>query len=146
MPFSMDNIDNLIAKHKEAGDTARSDISNVKTQLKYLGISEDSQFGHFFTKHCITFFVSNVSNEELMDLTCPNDEIAVGTDFIREVWELPEEYICLTSCEGEGGYLYNREDGAVYDFDLAKRDDFLNGNKVVIASTFYGFIEWYLGT
>jgi hypothetical protein len=109
-----------------------------------LGIEPDSQFAAFFVEFNATNMYSTSSYEELQDLSSPSPQIAGVTRFVREVWGLPREYVCLTSCDGEGGYLYSIRTGAVYDFDLANREAFLSCPHTRWRD-FNSFIEWFLG-
>ncbi len=127
----------------QPGDTARSDKEAARNAIQKLGIPLESQFANFFLNYKVSSFGSNVSAEELLDVASPNEQISRATKFVREVWELPEKYICLSSVEAEGCYLYNKEDCAVYDFDLSEREYFIQG----IApkwNDFYSFMKWYL--
>ncbi|PWK39029.1 hypothetical protein [Pseudomonas sp. OV226] len=129
---------------KQPGDIHRTDKRSVIEALTALDISLDSELSEFFLKYTITFFRSNSSDEELCDIADPSNEIKVGTDFIHEVWELPENFICLTNVQGEGCYLYDKNSGEVLDFSLASRDEFLAGKQGIKWHSFYEFLTWYL--
>jgi hypothetical protein len=68
----------------------------------------------------------------------------MGTEFVHDVWELPQHLICLTSCQSEGCYLYDRNSGAVLDFSLADRELFLAGGVALKWDSFFQFLSWYL--
>lgn len=68
-----------------------------------------------------------MSDELICDIAEPTQQIKTGTEFIHEMWELPEKYICFTSLQGEGGYLLDKLSGGVWDFDLSQHDDFVTG-------------------
>lgn len=129
---------------RQPGNIHRSNPEAVDQALGKLGVPPDSEFGAFFREYVITFFRSDVSDEDLCDLLEPTAEIAVGTRFVHEVWELPEKYICLSNVQGEGAYLYDRDTGEVWDFDLAHREDFLAGRQKPISKSFFEFMSWYL--
>jgi hypothetical protein len=133
------------AIERQPGNIHRSNPGAVDQALEELGIASDSEFGTFFREYVITLFRSDVSDEELCDLLEPTAEISTGTRFIHDVWELPEKYVCLSSVQGEGAYLYDRDTGEVLDFDLAHRDDFLAGKQKPISKGFFEFMSWYLG-
>jgi hypothetical protein len=130
---------------KQRGHIHRNDCTKVERALSELGISRDSEFAQFFLEYVITFFPSSVSDEELCDIAEPTFQIRAGTTFAHEVWELPERYVCFTTCEGEGGYLYDKESGAVFDFSLATRDAFVEGREPPRWRSFFEFMRWYLG-
>lgn len=129
---------------RQPGNVFRTDPAAVDEALGALGIPLDSEFGEFFRKYVITFFCSSVSDEELCDLLEPTAEISLGTRFIHEVWGLPDRFVCLTSLQGEGAYLYDRITGEIFDFDLAHRDAFVAGHREPISKGFHDFMMWYL--
>ena len=53
-----------------------------------------------------------------MDPCSPTPQLRSATEFAREVYEVPEGFICLTSCEGEGFYLYECGTEAVFDLGV----------------------------
>ena len=128
---------------KQPGDVLRKNKKKAISELNNLGIPEESQIFKFFEEFTITLFISTSSDEELMDISEPSNQIFTGTEFVHEVWEIPDHYICLTSCEGEGCYLYSKETQAVYDFSLSDRVGFLSSPTPTWES-FFEFIEWYL--
>ncbi|MCW6057960.1 SMI1/KNR4 family protein [Pseudomonas fragariae (ex Marin et al. 2024)] len=129
---------------KQPGNVHRTDKRSVIEALAALDINLDSELSEFFLNYTITFFKSNSSNEELCDIAEPSNEIEVGTNFIHEVWDLPKNFICLTSVQGEGCYLYDKNSGQVLDFSLASRDDFLAGKQQLKWDCFFEFLTWYL--
>ena len=130
---------------RQRGNIHRTNPDAVNEALVELGVPLDSEFAEFFREYVITFFISDTSDEQLCDLLSPSKQILLGTEFAHEVWELPENFICFTSCQGEGGYLYDRDTGAVWDFDLADREDFIAGRQKPAWNSFFEFMNWYLG-
>ena len=125
------------------GDVIRHDPDAASAALQQLGVDPDSQMAAFFRQFCAVNMLSTSSYESLSDPCEPTPQMALGTRFVREVWGLPDEYVCLTSCEGEGCYLYSTRTGAVYDFELASRERFLAA-PVETWRDFNTFIEWFL--
>ena len=130
---------------RQRGNIHRTNPDAVNEALVELGVPLDSEFAEFFREYVITFFISDTSDEQLCDLLSPSKQILLGTEFAHEVWELPENFICFTSCQGEGCYLYDRDTGAVWDFDLADREDFIAGRQKPAWNSFFEFMNWYLG-
>jgi hypothetical protein len=128
----------------QMGDVRRKDRAAAERALQRLGIAPDSEFGEFFLAYRHTLFRSDASYEKLVDLADPTEQIASGTRFAHEVWELPEELILLTSGEGEGGYLWNKRTGTVSDFSLADQKAFLRGEIPPRWGSFFEFMTWYL--
>jgi len=129
---------------QQAGNVKRTNHEAAEKALCELGIDLNSEFAQFYLTYKITLFDSNVSYEQLCDIAEPSREIAVGTRFIHDVWRLPDYFICFTSCEGEGGYLYNKNDGTVWDFSLANREKFIRGMESPTWPSFFDFMIWYL--
>jgi len=113
----------------QRGNVRRTAKELAKTELLKLGIRAGSEIYEFFTEFNITLFISQTSYEQLCDVCEPTPQIWDGTVFVREVWGVPEEFVCLTSAEGEGCYLYSNTTEAVYDFELADRENFLKTGK-----------------
>ena len=126
------------------GIIARPDRQRAERALLDLGVPLDSEFAWFFLNYLIALFVSPVSYESICDVADPTPQVRHATDFVHEVWELPERYVCFTTCEGEGGYLYDKESGAVYDFSLVTRDAFVEGREPPRWLSFFEFLRWYL--
>jgi hypothetical protein len=108
-----------------------------------LGVSPQSEFFAFYSAFNAINLHSEASYETLLDVSEPTASVARATAFVREVWELPRDFICITSCEGEGCYLYSTLTEAVYDFSLADRELFIR-NPVPKWHTFFEFVEWFL--
>jgi hypothetical protein len=135
-------LKNLIEQQK--GEVNRSDRAAAETALIALGIPLESELAEFFLNYQISLFQSGVSDEQLCDIAEPSEEIAAGTQYVREAWQLPERYICLTSAQGEGAYLYEKNTGKVWDFNLASREAFLAGKENARWNGFFEFLAWYL--
>jgi hypothetical protein len=131
------------AIESQTGNFHRLNVKEVFHALNELGIDPNSQFGIFFREYVVTFFRSQVSDEELCDLLEPSAEILVGTKFVHDVWGLGKNFVCLTNIQGEGAYLYDIYTGCVWDFDLRQRDNFLSGKCVPKWSGFFDFLSWY---
>lgn len=128
---------------KQRGHILREAKDKARLELARLGVRDGSELHRFFMEFQIGLFLSSSSDEELSDLCAPTPQIAAGTTFVREVWGLPQEYLCLTSAQGEGCYLYSNVTEAVYDFFLFGRDEFLEMPSPRWSS-FFEFMHWYL--
>jgi hypothetical protein len=53
-------------------------------------------------------------------------------------------FICLTSTEGQGAYLYDINTEAVYDFELSQDGKLTSGELKPRWSSFFDFLRWYL--
>lgn len=129
---------------KQPGNVKRLDRHAVTRALSDLGVPLDSEFAEFYLNYKITIYNSDVSDEQLCDVAEPSCEVAVGTKFAHEVWGLPARYVCFTSAQGDGGYLYEVDTGMVWDFSLSTRDNFFSGKEQPRWKSFFAFMVWYL--
>ncbi|WP_380189376.1 hypothetical protein [Iodobacter arcticus] len=127
----------------QKGQVLRTAKDVAHLELISLGVREGGELHSFFTEFQIGFFRSQTSDEELSDICEPTPEIATGTSFVHDVWVLPQEFICITSVQGEGCYLYSNITEAVYDFSLADRVSFIE-NPQPRWGSFFEFMHWYL--
>ncbi|EPL04955.1 hypothetical protein [Pseudomonas sp. CF161] len=122
----------------------RTDIAKATQALNTLGIALDSEFAQVYLTCYPSEFKSRASYEMLCDIAEPTEEVLMGTEFIHEVWELPQNFVAFTSLQGEGGYLLDKDSGGVWDFDLAHWEDFTAGRIPARWSGFFEFITWLL--
>jgi hypothetical protein len=129
----------------QSGEIDCDDPDEAAIELQQLGIPKDSEFAAVYLRYSPSVFLSSVSYEQLLDLVGPGGGLRAATEFVHSVWELPREYVCITSCEGEGCYLYSKTTEGVYDFSLADREQFVAEQPAPMASGVFAFFEWYLG-
>lgn len=122
----------------------RPDTAEVTRALATLGIALDSEFAQIYLAYHPADFESRASYEVLMDIDGPSEEILMCTEFIHDVWELPQNFIAFTSLQGEGGYLLDKDSGGVWDFDLGDWEAFIAGRIPARWASFFEFITWYL--
>jgi hypothetical protein len=129
---------------KQPGKIHRADRGEAQRALQDLGIPLQSEFAEFYLEYSPINFLSTTSYESLSDVSEPTRQVEIVTEFAHEVWQIPSQFICFTSGEGEGGYLYNILDGSVWDFELSTRQEFLDGKQSPMFSSFFAFLVWYL--
>ena len=61
----------------------------------------------FFETYRAAKIHSRHTSEQLMDPVFPSQQLAAATQFVRDVYQVDKRFLCLTSAEGEGGYLYD---------------------------------------
>lgn len=83
--------------------------------------------------------------DEISDLCSIDHEIFVNTKFGREVYGVPDDFICLTSGENEAFILYSKKDKKIYEAGVEGMDALRNGEIKPVFESFYDLIEWYLG-
>ena len=73
----------------------------------------------------------------------PTNYLPSSIQFGYDAWGLPQNYLLFTTGESEAGYLYNKEDGTVWDFNLGDQE-LLGTNQLKHWNSFYEFLIWYL--
>ena len=122
----------------------RSDTDEVRAALKQIGVSEATQFGQFFSRFNVYQLPPAMSGDELLDLVTPSQQIVTATNYAHDAYQIPARYVALTSGEGEGFLLYDRESEAVYDVGIADVPSLLDGSLKPQWSSFFSFIRWYI--
>jgi len=130
---------------RDAGDVLRYDRQSALQALRHLGVDPTTEFGEFYLEYQGSF-ISPRPIAELLDIEGPAiPAIPDQTDYARDRYQLPEKFLALTSDESEGMYLYNKEDQAVYDFDLSQYQACMNDEVAASWTSFNNFLEWYFG-
>src|SRR5690606_3353643 len=108
-----------------------------------LGVALDTEFAEFYLKYQ-GGFISPRPVSELMDIEGPEiPNIAAELGYVRDRYELPANYLPLTTDESEGMYLYDTNDGAVYDVDFDNLSDLLGNRLSPRWPGFNDFLAWY---
>ena len=142
----------------DKGNSKRSnDQEVIRKTLNALAIDPDSELACFYLSFDPSFLQSNTSYEQLEDVVVaavdgadravvdPSETpVGMATAFVRDVWEVPDTMVCLTTTEGEGAYLYDLSSGAIYDFNLNQQVELCNGTLSPRWNSFFEFIAWYL--
>jgi len=111
--------------------------------LHDLGISVESEFGEFYSKYRGGFIGPKPISELLKIISEGIPTIPNQTEYVRNRYNIPAQYLAITTDEGEGMYLYNKSDQAVYDLDIGYLDEFLNNKLPARWSSFNEFLVWY---
>jgi hypothetical protein len=134
-----------VAMDKQSGQIERpvADISSVIDCLRSLGLDNHLQLRDFFSNYKLSG-VQSKRAEELLDLCSPTRQIAEATYFGRDIYGISDDFICLTSGEGEGFLLYSKLDQKIYDVAVSELGTLASGEKTAGWESFYDLIEWYL--
>ena len=124
-------------------DRSPSESEKVNQALKKIGVLENDEFGIFFKRFKLSGVLSNRS-VELLDLCSPTEQIREATEFGQDAFEIQENFICLSSGEGEGFVLYSKADKNAYDIKVDELDALEAGEKEPSWKSFFELIEWYL--
>lgn len=110
-----------------------------------LGVAHsDSAFVDYYT---IVGFPPLGRGDELV--TLENIE-ALSTDAYPDLAAHPhlygiEDFLRISSIEGEGSYFYNRKTDAVHDASWGQEPDMVSGKLEPKFSSFAEFLDWYYG-
>ena len=124
-------------------DRPKSEMDDVSRNISLLGLSDDEPLSQFFNQYNLCGLIST-KNFELLDLCFPDDEIYETTEWAKDVYELPDEFICLSSGEGEGFVLLSKSDGKIYDVSVSQFDGLSQGKVESKWDSFFDLIDWYL--
>jgi len=114
------------------GVQSRSDRGVVEGRLQELGVPLDSDFADFYSKFQGPF-LSPKRLPELLDVAYPTPEILEQTEYVRTEYGVPEGFVCLTTTEGEGMYLYQVPTGMVFDVGIEELSSLCNDGENVEA-------------
>ena len=127
----------------------------IQRSLDALGIEGDCELGWFFRAFNPVFLVGKPV--ELLDILEPKPdhptlpplppwEAPVGgeTVFVREVWDVPDEFLCLSTTDTDHAFLYHLSTGHIYDFSHGQYEELRSGALPPRWKTFFEFLEWYL--
>lgn len=123
---------NSTPRYRQFVEGARSETA---TLLQDSGIPANSELAHFYT----SFGASTCRG--WYDLNEP-DQIADATQYAQDELGVPAGFVALTGFEGEGVVLYALKTGEVYDVELQRVEQLLNGSLAPIAKTFEGYLLW----
>lgn len=101
----IDLMDNQKGSVKRPSDQVPIVISNSNK----LGITPTSEFTEFFIKYRLSGVLSN-KEFELLDMASPTSQIVDATNYAIDIYGLPQDFICLTSGEGEGFIIFSKID------------------------------------
>lgn len=128
---------------RQTGEITRNNKESVTRNISRLELNHNEQFVDFFLLYDLSGIVSK-KEVELIDLCSPSDEILETTEWAKEVYELQDDFICLSSGEGEGFILLSRVDGKVYDVSVNNFDLLESHGVEPRWNSFYELIDWYL--
>ena len=131
---------------KQLGQVKRpsEDATKVAQCLKDLDLEGHEQLYDFFMAYKLTGVLSKTSPEELMDLASLTPQILEVTEFVRDAYEVSDDFVCLTSGEGEGFYLYSKTDHKIYNVGVDELDALEAGEMKAEWNSFFELLEWYL--
>ncbi len=110
----------------------------IRRELGNLGVDPSSELGYFY----LNFHPGTASGwYELHDA----DVIGEWTAFAHTELGVPEEFLALTSTEGDGIVLYSRNTGQVFDVQYGQFEALAAGTLQPVAESFSGYLRWCRG-
>jgi hypothetical protein len=110
-------------------DRRVENAESLYLSLEELNISPKSELGEFLINYDPINLASKKTGIYILDVMNPTagysrittkgglgSPIGMTYQFVQETWELPKDFLPLTSTEGEGAILINLETNRVYDF------------------------------
>lgn len=137
------NIINALQAQKGEVERVPEQMSSVSSNIEALGLGGHTEIEEFFSTYDLAG-VSSSREVELLDLCSPGDEIRETTEWARDIYQVGQDFVCLTSGEGEGFVLYSKVDRKVYDISVSELPALENGNVSPKWQSFFELIEWYL--
>jgi hypothetical protein len=113
----------------------RNNNAKTKEYLNRLGVEDDSELGDFYLNYgsfCVRGWY------ELNEI----EDIGHWTEYARDELGVPGKFIALTSIEGQGITLFDRDTGEVHDVEYGQFEELRDGNMKPIATSFDRFLGW----
>jgi len=133
------------AMSRQVGRVNRSDsdAEKVLASLRDLGVADHEQLKEFFLAYKLSGVLSK-RETELVDLCSPTPQILEATEFGRDTFNVTDDFICMTSGEGDGFVLYSKISRKLFDVGVNELDAVEAGKRDADWESFYDLIEWYL--
>ena len=138
-----ETIRSAMSKQRPIVERPSEQLTAVQESLMELGLLEHNQVREFFETYRLGPVLSN-QHTELLDLCSPTRQFAEATGFGRDTYRITDNFVCLTSGEGEGFILYSISDCKIYDVSVSELDDLEKGKVEPRWDSFFDLIEWYL--
>ncbi len=139
-----ETIRSAMSKQGPIVERPPGELTDVQESLMELGLLEHDQVREIFQKYRLTSVFSNQYTDELLDICSPTRQIAEGVDFANDTYGITDNFVCLSSGEGEGFIIYSKSDCKVYDVSITEIDDLEKGKVEPRWDSFFDLIEWYL--
>jgi len=134
-----DAIDALPGNHKRRPE----DLPKVEENLARLGLLEHDQIADFYR----TYMSASIGRDgmaELLDICVPNDSLFNATEFACDAYDLRGPFVCLTTGEGEGFYLFDKDTGGIFDVAVSDFGALEAGELKPAWPNFLALIESYV--
>lgn len=125
-------------------DRRNPDCASAADVMRRLGVAPHCDMWIFYM--AVNGALPAVSGRlELLRIVGPGiPKIPDQAEYVWDRYELPADFLPLSSDEGEGMYLYDVRKEDVHDYCLARYDQFLSGETPARWKNFVDFIVWYI--
>lgn len=110
-------------------------VAETLVELSSLDIPRQSELTHLYVnygRHAVSGWY------ELNDV----DTLASWTDYAVTELEVPQDFVALSSIEGQGIVLLNRLSGAVYDVEYGQFEALGSGDLMPVANSIADYVRW----
>lgn len=115
----------------------------INRNISLLGLENHNEIKDFFLIYDLSGVISK-AEIELLDLCSPSDEILETTEWARDIYDVDEGFVCLSSGEGEGFILFSKYNGKIYDVSVSELGALEEGKVAPRWNSFYDLLIWYL--
>ena len=120
---------------------ARKHAAKSLEHLADNGIAPESDLAQLYAR----FGWSFRTREPRYELLAP-DEISEWTSYAHDELNVPQKFMALTSNEGQGIILLDRDNDTVFDVEYGQFDLLENESLSPLSESFADFLAWYVGT
>ena len=126
-----------LESHRHAGYTSHVRANRARTLETFnkLGIPEQSELAELYLNY------GPAACRGWYDL-CEADVLEQVTEFAHRELGVPASFVALTSIEGQGVTLYDRNSGSVYDVSYGQFADLEAGRLSPLALSVGDFLRW----
>jgi len=121
-------------------ERSSSDLEKVNLALQKIAVKATEELAEFFRQFKLPG-VLNKRSVELLDLCSPTEQIQEATEFGQDAFEIKDDFLCLTSSEGEGFVLYSKSSKRAFDASADELDSLEAGDKEPEWNSFFELIE-----
>ncbi|MDT3530103.1 SMI1/KNR4 family protein [Stenotrophomonas pavanii] len=136
-----DLIERVVRAYPDRRNPDRASAADV---MRRLGVAPHCDMWIFYM--AVNGALPAVSGRlELLRIVGPGiPKIPDQAEYVWDRYELPADFLPLSSDEGEGMYLYDVRKEDVHDYCLARHDQLLSGETPARWKNFVDFIVWYI--
>jgi hypothetical protein len=122
-------------KHPSYASYLLANRSAVEAELTQLGLDLNSEIAYLY----LNYGSGSVRGwYELNEI----EQIRSATTYAHLELDVPENFLALTSIEGQGITLFDKESGAIFDVEFGEFEELTSGKLLPIANSVSEFLLW----